>query len=85
MDVGTLDAISRLSSAGLLAGALAALVLRYVYTRGEVRDRDAVWKERFDELRADRDAWKGIGTSALAKLDRLTDVVETLSGRKLAE
>src|SRR6476661_11174603 len=75
VDPGLLDAIGKLSAAALLAGAVIALATRLVYTRGEVRDRDTVWKERFEELRRDRDSWKSIAETLLPKVDRLTDIV----------
>ena len=80
-----LEALGRLSAGGLLVGALAAFIFRWVYTRGEVRDIVATWRERYAEVSSDRDEWKGIAKSALAKVDRLTDVVETITGKKVPD
>lgn len=84
MDAATLEALGRLSAAALLVAAVLGLVFGYVLPRGTVRERDAAANARLDEMRVDRDAWKAIATSALGRLDRLTDVVETLSGKKLS-
>lgn len=84
-DAGTLDALSRLSAGALLVGAIVAIMLRYVYVRGEVKDREDVWRERLDEANTRGDEWRAIAESSLRKLDRLTDVVETLAGRKIPE
>lgn len=83
--VSVLDRFGQLGAGALLVGAIGAFVFRWVYTRGEVNDREATWRERNDELRKDRDAWKAIAESGLRKVDRLTDVVEAFTGKKLRE
>lgn len=74
IDPAAFDAIAKL---GVLGFALVAIFA--LYTRRVRPNAD------FLELREDRDAWKAIATSSLSKLDRLTDVVETLSGKKFIE
>jgi len=73
-DPSTVDAIAKLSATGLLALGFLLLYL------GKLRRESEVV-----EIRSDRDEWKNIAKSALAKLDRLTDVVEALSGKKIPD
>lgn len=81
MDPATLEAFSRLTAGGLLVAAIAALVFRWVYTRGEVKDREAVWVERLAEVRADRDAWKANAQDGLVKVADLTNAVNVLGAK----
>lgn len=84
-DPKVLDAIGGLSATALFVLAIWALYTRRVRTAGEVQEDKAEGDARLAEMRVDRDEWKNVAKSALAKLDRLTDVVETLTGRKLPE
>ena len=77
-----LEAIGRLGATALLVAAIAALVLRFVYTRGEVQDRERVWAERLGERTLERDEWKAVAKGSLVERDRLLDVIETLTGKK---
>jgi hypothetical protein len=78
------DAISSLGSSALFVIALWAFVTGKVRRESEVKDSRLEGESRLAEIRADRDEWKTIANGALAKLDRLTDVVETISGKSRA-
>lgn len=79
------DAFAKLSATALAFIAIFALYTRRVRTKSEMEERISVDAARQDELRQDRDAWKAIANSALGKLDRLTDVVERLTGTKFPD
>jgi len=79
-----IDTISSLGSSALFVIALWAFVTGKVRRESEVKDIRAEGESRVVELRVDRDEWKAIANGALAKLDRLTDVVETLTGKSRA-
>jgi hypothetical protein len=78
------DQVARLGAGALLVIFIGLLLARKLRTEGEVKENDAKADARLAEMRGDRDAWKNIATSSLAKLDRLTDLVETLTGKKLS-
>lgn len=84
-DPKLIEAIGGLSATSLFILAIIALYTRRVRTQGEVQEDKAEADARLAEMRVDRDEWKNVAKSSLAKLDRLTDVVETLSGRKIPE
>ncbi len=84
-DPALLEAAARLSATGLFVLAIFALYTRRVRTAGEVAEDKAQADERLAEMKADRDEWRNVAKSSLAKMDRLTDVVETLTGKKLPE
>lgn len=79
------DAVGKLGAGALFAIALFALYTRRVRTRGEAEEDKAEADARLAEMRVDRDAWKAMAQSGNAKLDRLTDVLETFVGKKLSE
>jgi hypothetical protein len=92
--VAVLDTVGRLGAGALLAGAIYALVTRRVRPAGDVVDLRAdfaarlaeqqrVSEERLRELREDRDGWRRLAESSWSKVDRLTDVVELLSGKRV--
>lgn len=78
------DAIASLGSSALFVIAIWALLTGKVRREGEFKDARDEGESRLAELRVDRDEWKGIANNSLAKLDRLTDVVETLTGKSRA-
>ena len=78
------DAIASLGSSALFVLALWAFLTGKVRREGEFKDARTEGESRLAELRVDRDEWKGIANNSLAKLDRLTDVVETLTGKSRA-
>lgn len=80
-----IDAIAKLGALGFALIAIGALVSGKVRREGEVKERIADADARLAEMRTDRDEWKSIAKSALGKVDRLTDVVEAFTGKKLAE
>lgn len=84
IDPGLVQTVSGLGALGFAIIAIWALVSRKVRTEGEVKDLQAAADARLTEMRQDRDAWKGIAESMGGKVERLTDVVESLVGRKLA-
>lgn len=84
-DPKLLEAIGGLSATALFVLAIFALYTRRVRTSGEVQEDKADADARLAEMRVDRDEWKAVAKSSLAKMDRLTDVVETLTGKKLPE
>jgi hypothetical protein len=75
------DAIANLGPSALFVIALWAFLTGKVRREGEMKDSRAEGETRLAELRVDRDQWKDIANSSLARLDRLTDVVETLTGK----
>ena len=77
----TVNAIASLGSSALFVIALFAFVTGKVRRESEFKDASALAETRLTELRGDRDEWKGIANSSLAKMDRLTDVVETITGK----
>jgi hypothetical protein len=79
-----IDAIANLGSSALFVIALWAFVTGKVRRESEFRDARTEGESRLAELRADRDEWKAIANSSLAKMDRLTDVVEAISGKARA-
>ena len=78
------DAIASLGSSALFVIAIWALLTGKVRREGEFKDARAEGESRLAELRVDRDEWKAIANGALAKVDRLTDVVETITGKSRA-
>jgi hypothetical protein len=78
------DAIASLGSSALFVMAIWALLAGKVRREGEFKDARAEGESRVVELRGDRDEWKAIANGALAKIERLTDVVETLTGKSRA-
>ena len=78
------DTIASLGSSALFVIALWAFVTGRVRREGEFKDARAEGESRLAELRVDRDEWKAIANGALAKVDRLTDVVETFTGKSRA-
>jgi len=78
------DTIASLGSSALFVIALWAFVTGRVRREGEFKDARAEGESRLAELRVDRDEWKAIANGALAKVDRLTDVVETITGKSRA-
>lgn len=83
-DAGLVDALSKLGAGALLVLGILGLLSRRVRTAGEVAEIERVCEERLAELRVDRDEWRGVAKASLAKVDRLTDVVETFTGTKIA-
>ena len=79
-----IDTISSLGSSALFVIALWAFVTGRVRRESEFKDARAEGESRLAEIRVDRDEWKGIANNSLAKLDRLTDVVETITGKSRA-
>jgi hypothetical protein len=79
-----LNTIAGLGSSTLFVIALWAFVTGRVRRESEFKDARAEGESRLAELRVDRDEWKVIANNSLAKLDRLTDVVETLTGKSRA-
>ena len=77
----TVNAIASLGSSALFVIAIFAFVSGKVRRESEFKDARAEAESRLAELRGDRDEWKGIANSALTRLDRLTDVVETITGK----
>lgn len=75
------NAIAGLGSSALLVIALWAFLTGKVRRESEFKDARAEGESRLAELRVDRDEWKTIANNSLAKMDRLTDVVETLTGK----
>ena len=75
------DAIANLGSSALFVVAIWAFVTGKVRRESEVKDQRTEGETRLAELRSDRDEWKVIANNSLAKLDRLTDVVETITGK----
>lgn len=80
-DPAFVEAITKLGTLGFAVIAIGALYLRKIRTEGEFKDREAQWQERFEELREDRDEWRTLATSSGPRLERLTDVVELLTGK----
>lgn len=78
------DTIASLGSSALFVIALWAFVTGRVRRESEFKDARAEGESRLAEIRVDRDEWKGIANNSLAKLDRLTDVVETITGKSRA-
>lgn len=78
------DAIANLGSSALFVIALWAFLTGKVRRESEFKDARTEGESRLAEIRVDRDEWKAIANGALAKLDRLTDVVETISGKSRA-
>jgi hypothetical protein len=78
------NAIASLSSSALFVIAIVALVTGRVRRESEFKDARAEGEVRLAELRGDRDEWKTIANNSLAKLDRLADVVETLTSKSRA-
>ena len=85
LDPAFVDSIAKLGALGFSIIAIGGFVFRWIYTRGEVKDRDAAADARLAEMRADRDEWRSVAKSSLNKLDRLTDVLEAFTGTKLPE
>ncbi len=85
IDPTLIDGIARLGALGFAIIAIAALVFRKVHPHGELVDAKAEADARLAEMRADRDEWKAIAKSSLSKVDRLTDVVEAFTGKKISE
>lgn len=81
--VALIDSIAKLDAAALVIIALWGFLSRKIRTEGEMKDERVAADARLAEMRADRDAWKGIADSMGGKVERLTDVVESLVGRKL--
>jgi hypothetical protein len=75
------NAIAGLGSSALLVLAIWAFLTGKVRRESEFKDARAEGESRLAELRVDRDEWKTIANNSLAKMDRLTDVVETLTGK----
>jgi hypothetical protein len=73
---------------GLLAGSILAV---YAFLTGKVRPGSQVDKERerddqrhateTAELRKDRDEWKTVAQTSLARQDRIIDAFEDLAGK----
>jgi hypothetical protein len=78
------DTIASLGSSALFVIAIWALLTGKVRRESEFKDARGEGESRLAELRVDRDEWKGIANNSLAKLDRLTDVVETITGKSRA-
>ena len=78
------DTIASLGSSALFVIALWAFVTGRVRRESEFKDARAEGESRLAEIRVDRDEWKGIANNSIAKLDRLTDVVETITGKSRA-
>lgn len=83
IDPALVDTISGLGSLGFAILAVWAFVSRRVRTPGEMADALGMADARLSEMRADRDAWRGIAESFGAKMDRQTDVIESLVGGRI--
>lgn len=89
--VTLIDSLSRLGVVAFFVIFSGLVLRRQLITMGEKRDSDAVADARLAELRAatearlaemrhDRDEWKSIAKSMTARMDRMTGVLEKVTG-----
>lgn len=76
LDPELVDSFVRVGATGF------ALIAVWAFATGRVLPASRVDK-REEQLVAERDEWRTIANDALAKLGRLTDVLEATVGKKL--
>lgn len=88
MDPATLsaiDALTKLGAVGILLAGFGLVLSGKLRTEREAKQRDLDADARLGEMRTDRDEWKGLAKDAIRRLDRLTDVVERITGTKVPD
>lgn len=81
--VALIDSISRLGVVAFFVMISILVLRRVIITMAEKKDSDAVAEARLTEIRADRDEWKGIAKGMTSRMDRMTGVLEKVTGVKV--
>lgn len=81
--VALIDSISRLGVVAFFVMISILVLRRVIITMAEKKDSDAVADARLAELRADRDEWKAIAKGTTSRMDRMTGVLEKVTGVKV--
>ena len=83
--IAALDSLLRLGVAGVLAMGF-ILVLRGALRVGTLVDRrEEQYQRQIADLVVERNEWRTIAETSVAKIGRLTDVLEATLGKKLVE
>lgn len=83
--IAAIDSLLRLGVAGVIAMGF-VLVLRGSLRVGSLVDkREEQYQRQIADLVTERNEWRTIAETSVAKIGRLTDVLEATLGKKLTE